>query len=168
MFAYYVFSISAIYSTTFTTINIKSVPLTQLSGSTTDISALLRFYFWETVYYKFSEASFPSDSKEALGHIVGISEHCGLALTCKILTSDTEHIIYRSLLRPATPVDANLRAGMFRGSKTPIILTTSLNHDMIVTLWMSPNLPTASPPPLINPEVLIGRSFLMDIQEYGQ
>jgi hypothetical protein len=61
--------------------NIKGAPLTHLSGCTTDISALLRFYIWHPVYYKCSEASFPSDSKEAPGHIVGISEHCGHALT---------------------------------------------------------------------------------------
>jgi hypothetical protein len=53
---------------------IKAVPLTQLTGTTTDISALLRFHFWQPVYYKCSEASFPSDSKEAFGHIVGISD----------------------------------------------------------------------------------------------
>jgi hypothetical protein len=88
---------------------------TQYARLTTDISALLRFYFWHPVYYKCSDASFPSESKEALGHIVGISEHCGHSLTYKILTSNTEHIIYRSLLRPATPTDANLRAAMFGG-----------------------------------------------------
>jgi hypothetical protein len=88
---------------------------TQYDRLTTDISALLRFNFWQPVYYKCYEASFPSDSKEALGHIFGISEHCGHALTYKILSSNTQHIIYRSLLRPATPSDANLRAGMFGG-----------------------------------------------------
>jgi hypothetical protein len=88
--------------------NIKGFPLTHFSGSTTDISALLRFYFWQTVYYKCSEASFPSD---------GISEHCGHTLTYKILTSDTEHISYRALLRLVTPTDTNLHAGMFGGDQ---------------------------------------------------
>jgi hypothetical protein len=153
--------------------NIKGVPLTHLSGSTTDISALLRFYFWQPVYYKCSEASFPSDSKEAFGHIVGISEHCGHALTYKILTSDKEHINYRSLLRPATPTDANLRADMFGGEQdthnvNPIIKT---RHDFDITdeSKLTDTAASASPPPVINPEdLIIGSSHLMDKQEDGQ
>jgi hypothetical protein len=34
------------------------VPLTCLNGSAVDISVLLRFYYWQTVYYKISESSF--------------------------------------------------------------------------------------------------------------
>jgi hypothetical protein len=187
-----------------------------VSGSTTDVSALLRFYFWQPFYYKCSEASFPSDSKEALGHIVGISEHCGHALTYKILTSDSEHIIYRSLLRPATqtpvsitlsssstpysgqshvdiinryikhgtsviydsllrpvtPTDANLRAGMFGGEQdihnvSPIIKSRQ-DFDIMDESKPTDTAASASPPPVINPEYLIGSSFLMDNQEDGQ
>ena len=162
---------------------IKAVPLTLLNGTTVDISALLRFYFWQPVYYKQSESSFPSDSKEALGNIVGISEHCGHALTYKILTSDTKHIIYRSLVRPATPADANLRASMFDGEEEthnvidPIIKS---KHDYDIMDESKPadtptNGETAQksyrndiPSPTFNPDDLIGRSFLMDKQEDGQ
>jgi hypothetical protein len=76
------------------------------------------------------------------------------------------------LLRPATPTDANLRAGMFGGEQdthnvNPIIKS---RHDFDI---MDESKPTntaasASPPPAINPDDLIGRSFLMDKQEYGQ
>jgi hypothetical protein len=86
---------------------IDTVLLTKLLGSTVDISPLLCFHFWERVYYHQSETSFPSDSKEGLSNVVGISEHCGHHLTYKVLTADTGHIIYRSLLRPpplATPI----------------------------------------------------------------
>jgi hypothetical protein len=83
--------------------------------STRHISALLRFHFWQPVYFKLSEPSFPSESKEALGHVVGISEHCGHALTYKILSSESDVIIYRSLLRPATSDDGNVRACMSGG-----------------------------------------------------
>jgi hypothetical protein len=76
---------------------IDAVPLTKLLGSTVDISPLLRFHFWEHVYYHKSETSFPSDSKEGLRNIVGISEHCRHAITYKVLTEDTRHVIYRSL-----------------------------------------------------------------------
>jgi hypothetical protein len=52
---------------------IDTVPFPKLRGSTVDTSPLLCFHFWERVYY----TSFPSDSKEGLGHIVDISEHWG-------------------------------------------------------------------------------------------
>jgi hypothetical protein len=71
---------------------IDAVPLTKLLGSTVDISPLLCFHFWEHVYYHHPETSFPSDSKEELGNIVGISEHSGHTLTYKVLTADTGHV----------------------------------------------------------------------------
>jgi hypothetical protein len=92
-----------------------TVPLTKLLGSTVDISPLFHFHFWERVYYHQSETSFPSDSKEVLGNIVGISEHCSHALMYNVLTADTGHVIYRSLLCPVTTDNANLRASMFVG-----------------------------------------------------
>jgi hypothetical protein len=94
---------------------LQAVPLACLQGVTVDISELLRFPFWQPVDFKLSESSFPSESKEALGHIVGISEHCGHALTYKVLSSESDVIIYCSLLRPATPDDANMRACMSGG-----------------------------------------------------
>jgi hypothetical protein len=42
----------------------NDVPLTHLNGSTVDISVLLRFYVLHSVYYKISESSFPSESKQ--------------------------------------------------------------------------------------------------------
>jgi hypothetical protein len=99
--------------------NLQAVPLTRLKGVTVDISVRLRFQFWQPVYYNLSESSFPSESKETLGHVVGISEHCGHALTYKVLSSESDVIIYRSLLRPATPDDANVRACM-SGGESPL------------------------------------------------
>jgi hypothetical protein len=74
---------------------LQAVPLTHLKGVTVDISVLLRFHFWQPVYFKLSESPFPSESKEALGHVVGISEHCGHVLTYKVLSSESDAIIYR-------------------------------------------------------------------------
>jgi hypothetical protein len=67
--------------------SIDTVPLTKLLGSTVDTSPLLRFHFWERVYYHQPETSFPSDSKVGLGkNVMGISEHCGHALMYKVLS----------------------------------------------------------------------------------
>jgi hypothetical protein len=163
--------------------SLSAVPLTRLTGTTVDISPLLRFYFWQQVLYKKVKNNFPSCTKEALGNIVGISEHCGHALTWKILTSETQHIIYRSLVRPATPDDANLRAGMFYGednvpTSDPIIKSRS-DCDVHVDNLKPATLicedieetddgETLPPSPIFNPEDLVGRTFLMDEQEDGQ
>jgi hypothetical protein len=148
--------------------NPTGVPLTRLTGSTTDINY---FNFWQLVYYNCSEASFPSDCKESIGHIVGISEHCGHA-QYKILNSDTEYLIYRSLLRPPTPTDANLRAVMFEGEQDTHIVDPIIKsrHDLDIMdeSKTTETAASASPPPVINTGDLIGRSFLMDKQEDGQ
>ena len=60
-----------------------------------------------------------TDSPEAVGHIFGISEHCGHALTWKILTVDSNTtIIFRSLVRPFSSEDPNLRAEILGWEKS--------------------------------------------------
>ena len=81
--------------------SINSVPLTRAYGSTKDISPLLRFRWWEPIYYKLDDSSFPSDTREGLGRYVGIAENVGHLMTFKILTDDTQKIIYRSSVRSA-------------------------------------------------------------------
>jgi hypothetical protein len=149
---------------------IDAVPLTKLLGSTVDIIPLLRFHFWPPVYYHQSETSFPSDSKEGLGNIVGISKHCGHALTYMVLTADTGHVIYRSLLRPDTTGDANLRASMFVGEKDTHneILKSRDYFSNINNMDEYKLADTPLPSPVFNPQDLIGRSFLMDEQPDGQ
>jgi len=88
--------------------NIKNVPLTALLGVTVDISVLLRYHFWQQVYFKAIEPGFPSDSKERIGHIIGISKHVGHALTLKILDVETNKVFYRSLCCLVTDDTANL------------------------------------------------------------
>ena len=57
---------------------------------------------------------FPSETVEGHGHFVGISEHVGNTMTFKILTSDTNKVIYRSVVRSAESFDRNHRAEMGR------------------------------------------------------
>jgi hypothetical protein len=56
------------------------------TGSTNDISPILCFHFWESVYYKLDDSDFPSDSREKRGHFVGISGSVGHAMIFTILT----------------------------------------------------------------------------------
>ena len=44
-------------------ITIDNIPTTVLNGDSVDISPLLRFHFWEKVYYKAIKPGFPSESK---------------------------------------------------------------------------------------------------------
>ena len=142
---------------------IKNVPLNRLTGTTVDISPLLRFHFWQKVYYKKEENTFPSESKEGVGHIVGISEHVGPMMTWKVLTVDTHKVLYRSQLRPYDPDDANLRADLFGGeddATTPKIIHSRSDtgeHESEQTNT-----------PIFSPHDLVGRTFLKDKQEDGQ
>ena len=151
--------------------NINGIPLTHLTGSTIDISVLLRFHFWQKVYYKAIEPSFPSDSVEEMGYVVGISEHCGHALTWKILTCDTKRVINRSIVRPFDPSNANIRADSLGGEMVHIIKSRndsdniSDNSNQISTPIANAEEENTLSMALVNPEDLVGRSFLLEKQK---
>jgi hypothetical protein len=118
-----------------------------------------------------SESSIPSESKEALSHVVGISEHRGYSLTYKVLSSESDVIIYHSLLRPATTDDNNVRAYMSGGESYiptgPIKDRSNMDESKPASTPTERAEADIPPPPIFNPEDLIGRSFLMDKQEDG-
>jgi hypothetical protein len=92
------------------------VPLQLLTGSTVDISAILRFVWYEPVYFQAVEPHFPSDSREDHGFFIGFAHNVGNALTYRILTRDTQKIIERSAVRSAmNPTDPNLCLDIFDG-----------------------------------------------------
>ena len=166
---YVCFLLNHMYDTT-----IRNVPLTALSGVTVDISPLLRFHFYQEVYYKLHESEFPSSSKEGIGHFVGISEHVGHAMTFKILTKDTNKVIYRSLVRPVDPHDPNLRPAFDHGEESsPLPEFVKSFRDGKEVVGDSTNIddpiPTEhEPPPVFDPEDLVGRTFLADPKDDGQ
>jgi hypothetical protein len=142
-----------------------AVPIQRLTGSTNDISPLLFFRWYEPVYYKLDDSDFPSDSAELRGHWVGISETVGHAMTFKILTDDTKRIIHRSNIRSALdPHSRNLRMDLLNDDKafTPIIKS---RHDAADSVAHGE---TGPPIPVVDPNDLVGRTFLMDEQEDGQ
>ena len=133
-------------------------PMEVMTGSTPDISAILLFQFWEPVYYKTEDSSFPSQSTEKLGRFVGIAEHVGHALTFKVLKDDSMKVIYRSRIRSATKItDKNQRA---ETSEPPAdILKSKHNHgtDSEATTMAT-----------FDPIDLIGRTFLKLPEDDGQ
>ena len=85
------------------------IPLLALTGITPDISIILLFNFYLSVFYATCDQNFPSESEERAGYWVGFGEHCGDAMTHKILDHDTQKIIYRSAVRPKKSSTPNHR-----------------------------------------------------------
>ncbi len=127
------------------------VPLTVLYGTTPDISALLQFTFYEKVYYKTVETSFPSESPEEVGHFVGIEPNVGNALTYRIL-SENGTVLSRSAVRSASDTThANLRPGTASGDTDPVIRSALDNPDS----------GAAPPMTIVDPVDLVGTTFDM-------
>jgi hypothetical protein len=149
------------------------IPIQRATASTNDISSLLRFHFWEKVHYKLGDAklddaTFPSESRQKLGRFVGIAEHVGHFMTFKMLTDDTNKLIYRSNVRSALDPNAkNLRLDPLRGEITPILASGHNPND-------NPNdgenkeYHQHKLMPRFEPSDLIGKTFLMKPQEDGQ
>ena len=82
-----------------------------LQGTTSDISFMLHFSFYEPVYYRieFSEPDFhlPSSSNEKKGYWVGFADNPGDRLTWRILTEDTQKIIICSGIQSALRTTTN-------------------------------------------------------------
>jgi hypothetical protein len=145
---------------------IDALPLIRLTGSTIDISPLLHFHFWDHVYYHKSETSFPLESNDGLGYIIGISEHCGNAITYKVLTADTG-----MLFTVPSSVMRALMTLIFVPAGEPITHedVVKSRHDFSppdMGEYIPATMP--SPSPAFNPQDLFGCSFLMDKQPDGQ
>jgi hypothetical protein len=140
------------------------IPLQAAEGSTQDISPLLRFYWWEPVYFKVDDAPFPSTSREERGHFVGISQNVGHAMTYKILCDKSLKVLHRSNLRSATnPSDPNLRLDPLDGEKLP--------HSSRIVQSVQDDTEDLSDQvkPMIYFETadLVGRTFLMEEDDDG-
>ena len=143
-------------------------PLFTLTGITPDISVLLRFAFYERIYYKMEEPAFPSDSPEALGYIVGIAEHVGHALTYQILNPETNKILYWSEIRSAdsaTDPYKHLTPSDGERSPPPKIIK-SVKSDSKSVIYDSDD-ESDDKDALTHNYDLIGRTFLMSPDEEG-
>ena len=122
--------------------------------------------FWDRVYFKRDETSasrgggFPSQSNEDAGRFVGFSEDVGHTMTYKVLTDDTNKIIYRSRIKLSS-------------------LMPNARIDTPTALPQVTDNPTPPPPPMpgesdksrpmayIDTNDLIGRTYLSTPQEDG-
>ena len=86
---------------------------------------LVHFYFSvfdKPVYYKVDESDIPSRSTEKRGHSLGISKHVSCDMTFKVMTDDTQNIIFRYNLSSANePMESNICLGPLCGEPYPLI-----------------------------------------------
>jgi hypothetical protein len=169
---------------------IHSTPLRQAYGTDNDISPMLYFSFYKPVYYLVDKTTYPSESKELHGRWVGVSENVGHFMTYKILTDDTCQIIHRSNIHSAADPNArNLHLDPLNDELPEVIqslrkASPALDHGEDFSLHsMEPtdehpyteSTPDPSEHPstgdntvIVNPQELLGCTFLMDTQENGQ
>jgi hypothetical protein len=143
---------------------------------------MLYFSFYEPVYYLVDETTFPSQSKELRGQWVGVSENVGHFMTYKILTDNTRRIIHRSNIRLAADPNArNLRLDPLNDEPPEIIQSLrkaspasdhgedSSLHSFMEPTDENPECPsTRDDTVIVNPQELLGCTFLMDTEEDGQ
>jgi hypothetical protein len=169
---------------------IQSTPLHQVYGTDNNISPMLYFSFYEPVHYLVDETTFPSTSKELRRRWVGVSKNVGHFMTYKILTDDTRRIIHRSNIRSvADPNARNLHLDPLNDELPEVIwslrkASPALDHGENFSLHsMEPTDehpytestldPSECPSTgnnmvIVDPQELLGRTFLMDTQEDGQ
>ena len=163
------------------------LPLLALTGITPDISIILLFTFYQPVFYATYDQHFPSGSEERAGYSVGFEEHCGDAMTHKILDHDTQKIIFRSAVRPKKSSTPNHRlvphGGEVSASSDPSKDKISSGSPLGAPEGYSPEqkAPTvfirsrdeenpsgSKPMPTFDPSDLIGRTVLLPPEENGE
>ena len=146
-----------------------SIPLLVLYGITPDISIMLLYTFFPPVFYATHVQHFPSESEERESFWVGFGEHCGDAMTHKLLDKITQKIIYRSAVRPFTKAYPNDRLEVDGGepstskkpsSKVPTVFIRSRQDDADPSI--------IKPMPEFDPDDLIGRTLLLPPEENGE
>ena len=146
-----------------------SIPLLVLYGITPDISIMLLYTFYQPVCYASHDQHFRSESEERAAFWVGFGEHCGDAMTHKLLDKFTQKIIYRSAARPLTKSNPNHRLTEDGGEAS----TSKQPSSKIPTVFIRSRQDDADPShikpmPEFDPDDLIGRTFLLPPQENGE
>jgi hypothetical protein len=140
----------------------QRTPIKVATGQQPDISAMLAFYWFQPVYFKNPKVSFPSNTQERSGRIVGFAEHQGDSLTFLVLDDETLQVLARSELRPVDAQAPNLRTPnvgishlLEKGEMAPT------KHIMSSTDIDGLNIePTRLKLPKFSPDELIGQTFI--------
>ena len=146
-----------------------SIPLLVLYGITPDISTMLLYTFYQPVLYATHDQHFPSESEERAAYWVGFGEHCGDAMTHKLLDKSIQKIIYRSAVRLLTKSNPNHRLTEDGGEAS----TSKQPSSKIPTVFIRSRQDDADPShiksmPEFHNDDLIGGTFLLPPQENGE
>ena len=87
--------------------------------------------FWRKVYFHLYDTKYSSESVEVGGHMVGIGENVGHAMTYNVFHPRTKKIVLRASLRPFTSSDRNVRIEPPDGESTS---KSTSGTDLIQTL----------------------------------
>ena len=162
-----------------------TIPKTLLAPWNLCSFLVVLFTFYQPVFYATYDQNFPSESKERAGYWVGFGEHCGDAMTHKILDHDTQKIIYRSAVRSSStpnhrlaphggevsassdPSEDKISSGSPLGypegsstkQKAPTVFIRSRDEE---------NPSGSKPMPTFDHSDLIGRTFLLPPEENGE
>ena len=139
------------------------------------------------MFYATYDQHFPSESEERAGYWVGFGDHCGDAMTHKILDHDTQKIIYRSAVRPKKSSTPNHRLAPHGGEVSassdpsedkissgsplgnPESYSLEQNAPKVFIRPRDDENPSGSKPmPTFDPIDLIGRTFLLPPEENGE
>ena len=71
------------------------------TDSTCDTSSLLRFQFWQHIYFNSDDSNFPRTSKEESGRFLDMSKNVGYDVTFYGLNLNTNKVNNRFNFRPA-------------------------------------------------------------------
>jgi hypothetical protein len=129
-------------------------------GETPDISGFLQFEFWDPVYCRSANSSFPiKGGNEKLSRWCGRAQNYGDKMCYWIYTDDTHELIIRSMVRPVKQSE-RLNAG-FTMEETGIKKTPQSNAEKlkspIIDIWKDPN-PSKGPLKISNEMVLKGQT----------
>ena len=165
-------------------------PVQALQGTTSDVSFMLHFSFYEPVYYRIDSSepdlNFPSSSNEKKGYWIGFEDNPSDCLNWRIPTEDTQMLIIHSGIQSALRTTTNQRLTSPSGEGTtlpfPILSpqqsTNSLPLDPFdgSTPNFEPFVKSQSgedednPIHMANIDIpnLLGRSFLLPPEDNGE
>ena len=139
-------------------------PILCAFGITKDISPLLLYLWWEPVYYYDPDVPFP-ELREKLGPFADFADDIGDAFYFKVVTSDTEQVIYRSVLWSTL----NNRNGNLRPSNlTPRKLEDKVTNENIDTFLNLSKLETQPKPNNLMRDTAETPSLLTNINEQDE
>jgi hypothetical protein len=116
------------------------------TGQPPEISALMAFHWYEPVYFKHfiytsANPSFPSESQECYGRIVGIAKHKGDSITFLVLDLVTTQVVARSELRSGLDYTTpKFRTLLAPDGSTPASRKTNKSHTDSIEMDIPPSL----------------------------